>query len=1095
MPYYSIQKSKTPNPKRLPTFDPIAIGFRFFPHKDLTPTPLRRRGASKTQISRSYQSFQREKLEDQTGRKSSDIKTLPQPQTPNPKRQTNHTQLLNSKIPKLQTTPIFDFRLSIFDFLPAAAVSPPLFTNLPPSKNYLKNMKQKLLLLNVFAILAVVGANAQTAAGTKAKLVEKVTKTGDELVIPYEKYVLPNGLTLIIHEDHSDPIVHTDITYHVGSAREEIGKSGFAHFFEHMMFQGSDHVADEQHFKIVTESGGSLNGTTNLDRTNYFETVPSNQLEKTLWLEADRMGFLLDAVTQQKFEIQRETVKNERGQGIDNVPYGLAQEVIVKNMYPYGHPYSWLTIGYIEDLNRVNVNDLKNFFLRWYGPNNATVTVGGDVDPKQVVSLVEKYFGTIPSGPKVENMPANVPKLDKHRFVSYTDNYARMPVMVQSFPTVQNYHKDMAALDCLAEILGQGNNSVLYQQLVKKQLALAANVNHTNYELSGDFTIQVVPYPGKTLASMYNLVNNALDSFEARGITDEDISKFKGQIEAQYFNSLASVSGKVSRLASYQTFTGNPNMIGKELDMYRAVTKEDVMRVYKQYVRYQHPVVLSILTKGQDKVITGNDNYVISKDNYTPPHYGYDGLTYVKAKDNFDRSVLPAAGPNPVVKVPAFWRKDLDGGIKVIGAENNELATVTLVIKVPGGHLMQANDLSKAGLSSFVATMMNQDTKTRSAEDFSKELEKLGSTISVTSGLDGISFQVFTLKKNLDATMALLEERVLTPKFKEDAFSRLKRQRLESFKQSKSQPATIATNAYNVVNYGTNNILGISQNGTEESVKNITLQDIQAYYDNNMTSNGVSVVVVGDAKEAEILPKLAFLGKLPNKKIEIPSVASGIPAEKTKIYLIDVKNAAQSEYRVGYVTNLKYDATGEYYKAMLTNFALGGAFNSRLNLNLREDKGWTYGASSAFSGDKYTGRYTFSSGIKGPSTDSALIEIMKEMKNYSTQGIKDEELVFLKSALGQVDALRYETGIQKGGFIARILEYNLPADFVDKQNEILKNITKSDINALAQKWINADKMNIVVVGDKNKILPGLQKLGYEIVELDVDGKPVEKKAF
>ena len=301
-------------------------------------------------------------------------------------------------------------------------------------------MKQKLLLLNVFALFTAVLVNAQ------AKLVEKVTRQGDEIVIPYEKYILPNGLTLIIHEDHSDPVAHVDVTYHVGSAREEIGKSGFAHFFEHMMFQGSDNVADEQHFKIVTEAGGTLNGTTNTDRTNYFETAPSNQLEKMLWLEADRMGFLLDAVTQKKFENQRETVKNERGERVDNVPYGLLFEEISKNLYPYGHPYSWLTIGYVEDLNRVNVNDLKNFFLRWYGPNNATVTVGGDVTSEQVIKLVEKYFGAIPAGPKVENMKPVVPELSKHRFVSYTDNYARLPMLVRAYPTVKNYHPDMAAL-------------------------------------------------------------------------------------------------------------------------------------------------------------------------------------------------------------------------------------------------------------------------------------------------------------------------------------------------------------------------------------------------------------------------------------------------------------------------------------------------------------------------------------------------------------------------------------------------------------------------------------------------------------------------
>ncbi|MBI1343236.1 MAG: insulinase family protein [Terrimonas sp.] len=948
-------------------------------------------------------------------------------------------------------------------------------------------MKQKFLFLSCFVLLGSPSIWSQT------KLVEKVTKKGDEIVIPYEKYQLKNGLTLIIHEDHSDPLVRVDVTYHVGSAREEIGKSGFAHFFEHMMFQGSDHVGDEQHFKIVTESGGTLNGTTNRDRTNYFETVPNNQLEKMLWLEADRMGFLLDAVTQQKFEIQRSTVKNERGQNYDNRPYGLAFEKMSQALYPYGHPYSWLTIGYVEDLDRVNVNDLKNFFLRWYGPNNATLTIGGDLNPKQVLKLVEKYFGPIPPGPKVENMPNMIPELPTHRFVSYTDNYARVPVMLKVYPTVPDLHPDMAALDCLAEILGQGNNSVLYQQLVKKQLALAANVNHSNSELSGEFMFQIVPYPGKSLAFMYALLNKALDSFEARGVTDEDIAKFKGQKESEYMNRLQSVSGKVAQLAAYETFHNNPNLIGKELNMYRAVTKADVMRVYNQYIKMKHCVVLSILTKGQEKQVTGENNYTVSEDNYTPPNYGYDGLKYVKAKDKFDRSVQPPSGPNPVIKVPAFWTKDMNNGIKVIGTENTELPTVTISIKVPGGHIIQANDLSKAGLASFAANMMDEDTKTRSAEDFKKELEKLGSNINVSSGLDGITFQVFSLKKNLDATLALLEERMLSPKFTEDAFSRLKRQLLESFKLSKSQPASIASNVFDKINYGSNNILGISQQGTEETVKNFTLQDVENYYNNYMTSQGVNVVVVGDVKEDEVLPKLDFLDKLPNKKIVMPEIPAAPAVQKTKIYFVDVKNAAQSEFRVGYLTGLKYDATGDYYKAFLTNYPLGGAFNSRLNLNLREDKGWTYGARSGFSGDKYSGEFAFSSGIKAPASDSALSEVIKELKNYQENGVTDEELMFMKSALGQIDAQRYETGFQKAGFIGRILEYGLPANYVEQQNEILKNMTKEELSAIAKKWIDLSKMNILLVGDKSKVLPTLEKFGYEIVELDVDGNPVKSQ--
>lgn len=954
-------------------------------------------------------------------------------------------------------------------------------------------MRQKLLLLTAVTLCGYGAVQAQTYP--KPRLVEKVVRQGDELVIPYEKYVYPNGLTLILHEDHSDPIVHVDVTYHVGSAREEIGKSGFAHFFEHMMFQGSDNVGDEQHFKIVTEAGGTLNGTTSQDRTNYFQTVPSNQLEKMLWLEADRMGFLLDAVTQQKFEIQRETVKNERGERIDNVPYGLAFETLSKSLFPYGHPYSWLPIGYIEDLNRVDVNDLKNFFLRWYGPNNAVLTVGGDIDVKQVTEWVGKYFGSIPRGPEVKNMPPMNPPLHKHRFVSYTDNYARLPMMLRAYPTVPNYHPDMPALACLAQILGQGNNSVLYQQLTKKQLALQAGGFSMLNELAGMFIFQVIPYPGKSLADMYHLMDNALDSFEARGVTDDDIAKFKGGYESQLINGLQSVSGKVSQLAAFQTFTGNPNMIGKLLSMYQGVTKEDVLRVYNKYIKHQHNVTVSVLPKNQEKLAVGENNFQIDQKGYVAPDYGYEGLVYNKPKDNFDRSKMPPNGPNPVVKVPAFWKKEWPNGVKIIGTENTEVPTVNLSIRIPGGHLINTNNLSKIGVPAMFANMMNEDTENFTSEELSRELQKLGSSISVSDGTEDIIFNVQSQVKNLDATLKLLEERMFRPKFNQDDLDRLKKQTLEAFKMAKTEPSSIADEVYGKLNFGRDHILGLSTDGTEETVKTITLEDIKNYYANYMTSQNARVVVVGDISEDEVLPKLSFLNKLPNKKIEIPAIPAVAPVEKTKIYLVDVPKSAQTEFRVGYVTGLKFDATGEYYKAGLMNYTLGAAFNSRLNLNLREDKGWTYGARSSFSGGKRTGEFTFSSGIRANATDSALIEIMKELKGYVENGISDDEIKFLKSAIGQRDALRYETGFQKAGFIGQILEYDLPGDFTDQQAKIVSGITKSDIDALAKKWLKTENMNILVVGDKEKILPGLEKLGYEIVFLDADGNVMEKKAF
>jgi len=950
-------------------------------------------------------------------------------------------------------------------------------------------MKRVLLLTPFFFLLALL-ANGQT------KLVEKITRQGNQIVIPYEKYVLPNGLTLVVHEDHSDPVVHVDVTYHVGSAREEIGKSGFAHFFEHMMFQGSDHVADEQHFKIVSDAGGTLNGSTNRDRTNYYETVPSNQLEKMLWLEADRMGFLLDAVTQKKFEVQRSTVKNERGQNYDNRPYGLAGETSSRSLYPYGHPYSWLTIGYVEDLNRVDVNDLKNFFLRWYGPNNATVTIGGDVKPAEVVKLVEKYFGSIPRGPEVK--PVQVPRaiLNSDRYVSYTDNYARLPLLSISFPTVPNYHKDMGALACLAQVLGQGKNAVLYQQLTKKQLAVQASAFSSLSELAGELSFQVVPSPGKTLAKMDTLFRAALDSFEARGVTDEDVSKFKGGIEAQQINGLQSVSGKVSQLAAFQTFAGNPNKIADLIQMYQSVTKEDVMRVYNEYIKGKHAVFLSVLPKGQENLIAAANNYTIDSSKYDAPDYGYNGLKYAKATDNFDRSKIPGTGANPVVKVPAFWKKDLPNGIKMIGTESNEIPTVTLTITIPGGHLLQANDTAKVGLAGMFGSMMNEDTKNFTAEQMAVELQKLGSNVSVSSSFDGITFSVQSLKKNLDKTLTLVQEKMFNPKFTEAAFSRIQKQRLQGFKQAKADPAAVADLVFAKINYGANSILSMSEDGTEYTIGNLKLQDIENYYNNYMTSLGAKVVVVGDIKQQEILPKLAFLNKLPKKKINMPDLkglASNV--DKTKVFLVDIPKAAQSQFRVGYATGLRYDATGDFYKSRLMNYGLGGDFNSRLNLNLREDKGWTYGARSSFTADEYTGDFEFSSGIRADATDSALVEVMKEIRNYRENGITEPELTFMKNSLGQRDALLYETGIQKAGFIGRILDYNLPANYIDQQNKILANLTKKQVDEVAKKYLNPDKMNILLVGDKAKIMEGIKKLGYEVVELDADGKPIEKKGF
>ncbi len=436
--------------------------------------------------------------------------------------------------------------------------------------------------------------------------------------------------------------------------------------------------------------------------------------------------------------------------------------------------------------------------------------------------------------------------------------------------------------------------------------------------------------------------------------------------------------------------------------------------------------------------------------------------------------------------MPAFSKKILANGIKTIFAENNELPIINLRVKLAGGQIAETGMPGKYGIAAFTTAMLSEDTKKYTAEQMAVELQKLGSNIFVSSSFDGTIFNVQCLKKNLGKTMELLEERILNPKFTEANFTRIQKQTLEGLKRAKSQPSFIADVLFDKINYP-NNIIGESASGSEKSVKNITLKDVEDFYNRNLTSYYANVVVVGNTTEIEALTGLSFLNKLPNKKIIFTKPALAILPTKTTLYLIDVPKAAQTEFRVGFATNKTYDATGEYYKMGLLNFPLGGDFNSRVNLNLREDKAWTYGARTSFSSNEYSGDFSFASGIKANATDSALVQVIKELKNYAEKGITADELLFVKMSIGQKDALAYETGSQKANFIGNILENNLPNNFVNTQSNILKTITKTEIDALAKKWIDVAKMNIVLVGDKALILPSLQKMGYEIIELDVDG--------
>jgi len=952
------------------------------------------------------------------------------------------------------------------------------------------NLLLKVTFLTTLLTTSMLHLKAQTSLIEEINFAEK----NDGIIIPFKKFILDNGLTIIIHEDVSDPLVHVDITYHVGSAREELYKSGFAHFFEHMMFQGSENVADEEHFKIISDAGGTLNGSTNRDRTNYYQTVPSNQLEVVLWLEADRMGFFLDAVTQKKFEIQRETVKNEKGQNYDNAAYGRWSELTAETLYPFGHPYSWLTIGKLEDLDRVDVDDLKKFFMRWYGPNNATLTIGGNVTAEEVIPMVEKYFGVIPRGPEVENMTLEPVQIDADRYVSYVDNNIRFPALLATYPTVPRFHPDEAPLDFLAQILGTGRSSYLFKKFILTQKAIQASVFHPVSELAGEFTMFVLPFPGQTLADFEQEMRVILDEFATEGVSDNDLTKIKASFESSFINGLTSVSGKVSQLADYQTIAGNANYIEEDLSRYLAVTKEDIMRVFNEYIYNKPGVLLSVLPNdGGATTPAAPDNYVAQKDGDNPfPTTDYSGLSYSRPEgDSFDRSVKPTPGTAPLVQVPDYWRASFENGIQLIGTESNEVPTVNVQLYIKGGHELDANDPQKAGLASLTAALMNESTQNYSSEEISEELRLVASSISVSGGRSETVVGVSTLSKNLTRTMELLEEILYRPAFTEDDFNRVKQQQLESIRASYQNPAAVASQIYSRLLFGDEHIYSVPTSGLEETVSRITVEDVRNFYETYMSPEITEVVVVGDISEEEALSSLAFLNNWEIKNVEIPDLPEPKPGDYTKVYLMDKVGAPQSEIRIGYVSDMTYDATGEYFKTSLMNYSLGGAFNSRINLNLREDKGWTYGARSGFSGNDRGSQFTASAGIKASATDSAVVEFIKEIKGFQENGITDDELNFMRNSIGQRDARRYETPFQKAGFLGNIIRYDLDGSYVDKQAEIIQSITREEINALARKYLNTDNAYILVVGDGASNRGKLKALGYEVVDVTEKGDIIE----
>ena len=947
----------------------------------------------------------------------------------------------------------------------------------------LEHMKKTFFLFNI--LLWSMLASAQSSF----ELVEKIEPEEGKVLIPYEKYTLPiNDLTLIIHEDHSDPIVHVQVAYHVGSARESVRNSGFAHFFEHMMFQGSKNVADEEHFKIISEAGGTNNAYTSFDKTVYHQTAPSNMVEKLLWLEADRMGTHLEGFTQKKFENQRDAVKNEKRQRYDNQPYGMVNEILFKSLFS-NHPYEWTPIGYVDDLDIATYDDLKNFFLRWYGPNNATLVVSGDVNPEEVKKWAEKYFGGIQKCPEVRNMYPKKPQLSMDYYVTTTDNIFA-PLTMFAFPTVPEFHKDEAALDILGEIIGGGNNSIMYKNLVKEELALQAGAFHSTLELAGMMGFQVVTKPGMvggiSFKEVEEKVREAIAEFETRGVTDEDLAITKAQVVSQTYGSLSSINGKSEVLSHYNMMKGNGYNLQDDIDRYTSVTKEDIERVYNKYLKNKKAVILRVereQKRDEDDDTPKSVNPHANEAKKTDKQY--EGLSYVAPKDDFDRSVRPVSPKAKAFTVPDFYETKFENGLKVIGNTSTEAPLVYFYIDMAGGHLLEGDKKNETGTAMMTGSMMGEGTKKLTTEQFSRELDKLGSSIRFNSGTANSSVFVSSLAKNVDATLALLKDALFEPRFDPSDFKRIKEQVLENLKSQKSNPSIMATKAWNHIVYeGT--ILEEYYYGDYKSLSKIDLDDVKSFYENFYSPNVSTIVISGDITKEDALSKLAFLKEWENKNVEIPAIPELQMPSETKVYLVDKPYASQSTIYAGH-PGPKFDYNGDYFKAGVMNFTLGGAFNSRINLNLREDKGFTYGARSRFSGNKDYGVYRFSSEIKKEATDSAIRELMFEITNFATKGITQEELDFTKSSITLSEALDYETPFDKLNFLSNIAEYDLPKDYTKQQADMINKMTTADINEIAKKMLMPNNTVIIVVGHAYKIRDGLNNLGYgKIKEMEVD---------
>ena len=923
--------------------------------------------------------------------------------------------------------------------------------------------------------------------------ISNCSNNSQELSIDYEQYTLDNGLKVILHKDNSDPLVAISTIVHVGSNREKPGKTGFAHFFEHMAFTASENTPRGANRLLIPTWGGSRNGGTSFDYTIYYEVVPKDALEKLMWIDSDRLGFMINTVDAETLEGEIQVVKNEKRQRVDNQPYGHSSGIIQKALYPEGHPYSWSVIGELEDLQAATIDDVKEFYNEFYGPSNATVVIAGDIEFDETKKLVERWFGEIkPNANTIEKPQVQLVTLSENKRLYHLDKYAQLPQLSITFPTVEQFSTDSYALNTLGELLSDGRNSVFYKEIIENQkLAPSASAYNYSSEIAGQFGMSVRANPNTSLDKVYDAIMQSLENFEENGVSDKDLKRIKAGQETAFYNSISTNLSKARQLGFYNEYAGDPGFVSKDIENILAVTKEDIMRVYNQYIKNQNAVILSIVPQSQSELIlTGSteayikeEQVVRGKEKQFDMKYGQENKPFVKTETKYDRSE-PALSELPLLTIPEVWTNNLSNGTKLYGIENSELPLVQFYLRIDGGQLLDQEN--KKGTASLVANLMDEGTKSKTPAELEEAIDLLGSSISISAGLESIGISGNSLAKNLEATLDLVNEILTEPRWDEQAFDIAKTRRLASIQQVKGNPQSLAFNALNKKLYGEDHPSATPLGGTTDSVESITMSDLKAYFNANISPKVAHFHIVGNINENEAVKVLSnFNKKWQGESVEIPTVEMVDAPSKPIVYFIDIPDAKQSAITVGTLTVPGADPM--LYPLNVANNRLGGGMEARLMRTLRLEKGYTYGAGSFLRSNKFQTPFYAYSQVRTNVTLESLIIFRDLITNYSSTYFQDD-LDVTKNKLIKSNALRFETLGSLINMLDNISKYNLPTDYIANEQNILTNMTVQDIQELASKYLNGQNMIYVVAGDAKTQLELIKNLGFgEPIILDRDG--------